>query len=108
MPEKSPEKVPAPKPGGEKEVAVPAPATIIVSLPAEAKLLIDDAATTSSSNLRVFASPSLEPGQDYYYTLKGELVSEGRTLTTSQRVKVRAGQETQVQLEFPVTSVALR
>lgn len=110
MPQKAPEKVPAPKTtGGEKEVAVPTPATIVVSMPAEAKLLIDDAATTSTAAVRVFASPSLEPGKDFYYTLKGELVRDGQTVLTSQRVKVRAGEETRVQLEFPLTSVvALR
>jgi uncharacterized protein (TIGR03000 family) len=109
MPQKGPEKVPPPKTtGGEKETALPAPATIVVRLPAEAKLLIDDAATTSTSDVRVFASPSLEPGKDFYYTLKGELVREGRTLSTSQVVKVRAGQETRVQLEFQPESVALR
>jgi uncharacterized protein (TIGR03000 family) len=109
MPAKPPEKVPPPKETSkETEASLPAPATIIVSLPAEAKLLIDDAATTSTSELRVFSSPSLEPGKDFYYTLKGDVERVGRTLTTTQYVKVRAGQETRVQLEFPVTSVALR
>jgi uncharacterized protein (TIGR03000 family) len=106
---KKPEQVPAPKPAEEKkETALPAPAIIVVSLPAEAKLLIDDAATTSMSDRRVFASPTLEPGRDFYYTLKGEWLRDGTTLTTSQRVRVRAGQETRVQLEFPVASVARR
>jgi uncharacterized protein (TIGR03000 family) len=105
---KAPEKVPAPKPGTETEAAAPAPATIIVSLPAEAKLLIDDAPTTSTSDIRVFASPELEQGKDFYYTLKGELSRDGRTFTTSLPVKVRAGEETRVQLEFPVTSVVQR
>ncbi len=99
---------PPPAPEKDKEVSVPTPATMVVSLPAEAKLLIDDAATTSTSSLRVFASPSLEPGKDFYYTLRGELVRDGQTILTSQRVKVRAGQETRVQLEFPLTTVALR
>jgi uncharacterized protein (TIGR03000 family) len=108
MPGKGPEKVPAPKATEKEEVAVPAPATIVVSLPAEAKLLIDDAATTSTSNLRVFASPSLEPGRDFYYTVKGELVRDGQTVTTSQQVKVRAGEETRIQLEFPLTTLVLR
>jgi uncharacterized protein (TIGR03000 family) len=108
MPKKGPEKVPAPKASEKEEVAVPAPATIVVSLPAEAKLLIDDAATTSNSSLRVFASPSLEPGKDFYYTLKGELVRDGQTITTSQFVKVRAGEETRIQLDFPPATLALR
>ena len=109
MPSKAPEPVPPPKESGkETEASLPAPATIVVSLPAEARLLIDDAATTSTSELRVFASPSLEPGKDFYYTLKGEMERDGRTVTTTQYVKVRAGQETRVQLEFPVATVALR
>jgi uncharacterized protein (TIGR03000 family) len=106
---KAPEKVPPPKaPTPEKEAALPGPATIIVSLPAEAKLLIDDASTTSTSAQRAFVSPSLEPGKDFYYTLKGELERDGRTYTTSQRVVVRAGQETRVQLDFPAASVVQR
>ena len=107
---KQPESVPAPKPAPEmkKETALPAPAIIVVSLPAEAKLLVDDAATTSTSGRRVFASPALEPGKDFYYTLKGEWLHDGSLLTATQRVRVRAGQETQVQLEFPVASVARR
>jgi uncharacterized protein (TIGR03000 family) len=109
MPSRPPEKVPPPKaPTPEKEAALPAPATIIVSLPAEAKLLIDDAGTTSMSAQRAFVSPSLEPGKEFYYTLKGELERDGRTYTTSQRVLVRAGQETRVQLDFPAASVVQR
>jgi uncharacterized protein (TIGR03000 family) len=105
---KTPEKVPPPKAGTETEAAAPAPATIIVSLPAEAKLMFDDAPTTSASDLRVFTSPSLEPDKDFYYTLKGELTRGGQTFTTSMPVKVRAGQQTRVQLEFPVTNVVQR
>ena len=106
---RGPEKVPAPKSTTpEKEAALPAPATIIVSLPAEAKLLIDDAGTASTSTLRAFVSPSLEPGKEFYYTLKGELERDGRTYTTSQRVVVRAGQQTRVQLDFPATTIVQR
>ena len=99
------EKIPAPK-GGTEEVAVPTPAYIVVSLPAAATLSIDDAATVSASGTRVFTTPALQPGTDFSYTLKGELVREGRTISTSQIVKVRAGQETRVNLEFPAVSVA--
>ena len=101
------EKVAPPKgdKGGEEALA-PAPATIFVSLPAEAKLTIDGTATQSTSATRAFASPALEPGQQYYYTLKAEIVRDGKTVSTSRRVAVRAGEETRVRLEFPVQSVA--
>jgi uncharacterized protein (TIGR03000 family) len=86
----------------------PAPATIVVSLPTEAKLFVDGKATTSTSNVRTFASPTLELGKDYEYTLKAELVRDGQKLSTSKTVLVRAGQETRVAIDFPVTSVASR
>jgi len=97
----------APKPASE-EVSGPAPATIIVNLPAEAKLLVDEHATTSTSTTRVFASPALERGRDFSYTLTAELVLDGRPVQTSKSVTVRAGEETRVELVFPTASVAQR
>ena len=84
---------PCPQAGSRNEegTALPAPAIIVVSLPAEAKLLVDDAATTSTSGRRVFASPALEPGKDFYYTLKGEWLHDGSLHTTTQRVKGPCG-----------------
>jgi uncharacterized protein (TIGR03000 family) len=115
MPPHHPEQKMAPKEGEKlevppkakktEEVMSPAPATIIVSLPAEAKLLIDGSATKSISATRVFTSPALEPGKQFAYTLTGELLRDGRTVTTSKQVVVRAGAETQVQLDFPAVSV---
>jgi uncharacterized protein (TIGR03000 family) len=96
-----------PKPKGE-ETAQAAPATLVVTLPAAAKLLIDDNVTSSTTGTRVFVSPALKPGKEFTYTLKGELTVDGQTLTAIQEVKVRAGQETRVRLEFPVATVALR
>ena len=94
---KAPEKVPAPKATTpEKEAALPAPATIIVSLPAEAKLTIDDAATTSTGAVRTFVSPNLDNGRDYHYDLKAEV--DGKTLT--KRITVRAGEETRVEIDM--------
>ena len=56
----------------------PAPATLIVSLPADAKLTIDDSPTASTSAERTFVSPTLKPGQDYNYTLKAEMVRDAQ------------------------------
>jgi len=97
-----------PKPASTEEAVAPAPAKIVVSLPAEAKLSIDDHMTTSTSGTRVFASPSLEPGKEFFYTLKGELVRDGRTVSTSKTIAVRAGEEIQVQLDIPTEGVSQR
>jgi uncharacterized protein (TIGR03000 family) len=80
-----------------------APATIIVNLPADAKLTIDGNATTSTTDRRVFVSPALEPNQEYYYTVQAELNGQSK----SERVTVRAGQEVNVKIEIP-NSVATK
>jgi uncharacterized protein (TIGR03000 family) len=99
----------APKPKVGTEANIPAPATIIVSLPADAKLMIDDFATKSTSASRVFTSPELNPAQAFSYTLKAEIVRNGQTLTATEQVSVRAGAETRVSLsaeKFATAAVA--
>ena len=76
---------------------VSAAATIVINLPADAKLLIDGNATTSTTDRRVFVSPTLEAGQEYYYTVKAEYKGQVR----EERVSVTAGQEVNLKLEFP-------
>src|SRR5205823_11966785 len=66
----------------EKKTSVePAPATIVVTLPTEAKLTVDGNPTTSTSDRRVFVSPALDRGMEYFYTLKAEVVRDGKTET---------------------------
>jgi uncharacterized protein (TIGR03000 family) len=77
----------------------PAPATIVVTLPADARLTVDDAATTSTSTRRVFVSPALPQGQEFHYTLKAEFVREGKPVVVNKEVAVRAGDETRVDLD---------
>ena len=81
-----------------------APATVVVTLPADAKLMIDNHATTSTAATRKFVSPELTAGQDYSYTLKAELVRDGQTLTAFEKVVVRAGAE--VTIDLPLTKFA--
>jgi len=88
--------------------AVPAPATIIVSLPNEAKLMIDGTVTTSTSARRVFVSPTLNPGKEYHYNLKVEYVQDGKTVELSKKVVVSAGNESTVSFEAPEATVASR
>jgi uncharacterized protein (TIGR03000 family) len=108
---------PAPKKEGKKEdgekkekegAAAANTATIVVNLPAQATLTIDGAATRSTSATRVFVTPALEDGKEYYYTLTAEMVRDGQKVTATRKVAVRAGEESRVSLEFPVASVASR
>jgi uncharacterized protein (TIGR03000 family) len=104
----SPSQSGAKPPEDESQSRGPAPATLIVRLPADAKLTIDDEATKETSDLRTFVSPPIQPGKNYRYTLKAEIIRNGRTLTSTTQATVRAGEQTQVTLEFPAAGVARR
>jgi uncharacterized protein (TIGR03000 family) len=80
-------------------------ARLIVNLPADAKLTVDDTPTTQTSSQRVFTSPPLEPGRMYHYTLRAELMRDGQRLTATRQVTVQAGRESAVTLE-PTTATS--
>jgi uncharacterized protein (TIGR03000 family) len=92
----TPEK--APKPTPEKESAV-GKAKLIVQVPADAKLYIDDQLMKTTSSKRVFNTPALQRGQQYYYILRAEVLRDGKTYKETKRVLVRAGQE--IRATFP-------
>jgi uncharacterized protein (TIGR03000 family) len=81
---------------------------VVVSLPTDAKLTINDVATKATSATRRFVSPELAAGQTYVYHFKAEVVRDGKPVIVRKRVKVRAGAETRVRFEFPVTEVAFK
>ena len=89
-----------------RESLAPAPATLIVNLPADATLTVDGYVARSKAGTRSFVSPPLERGQDYHYTLKAELRRGDELLTVTRDVTIRAGQETRVTLDFAGASVA--
>ena len=97
------------KEGKEKnDEQIAAPATIVVSLPADAKLMVDGKATTSTSAVRTFVSPELTPGKSYYYTLKAEVVREGKPVVVEKRVDIAAGTKVNVSFEDMGTSLVSR
>ncbi|MCI0464855.1 MAG: TIGR03000 domain-containing protein [Gemmataceae bacterium] len=68
-------------------------ARLVVELPTDAKLYIDDQQMKTNSARRVFNTPPLELGQTYYYVLRAEVVRDGQTRSETQRVLLRPGQE---------------
>ena len=75
-------------------------ATIIVHMPANASLSIDGQQTQQRSNTRTFVSPPLDPNKTYTYTLRAETSRDGRTITETKNVDVRAGQSSEVTLNL--------
>jgi len=87
---------------------VDAPAVIQVSLPADARLTVDGNATTSTSENRTFVTPALPQGETFQYTLRAEIVRDGRTVVETQVVTVRGGEETRVPFNFSNGVIAAR
>jgi len=77
-------------------------ATIIVHLPDDANLTVDGQPTRSTSGTRTFLSPPLEPGKTYTYTLRAEINRDGRMREVKKNVDVRAGQSSDVTLDFGI------
>jgi uncharacterized protein (TIGR03000 family) len=81
-------------------------ANIVVSLPVNATLTINDQPTNSTSETRVFVTPTLDEGKDFVYTLKAQVEQDGKVTTLSKDITVRAGQEVNVNFEAPTTVAA--
>jgi uncharacterized protein (TIGR03000 family) len=76
---------------------VPVQGTVVVNLPADAKMYVDGQQANLSSPIRSFTTPQLQPGRDYFYNIKAVAYRNGETRVQSARVVVRAGQTARVQ-----------
>jgi uncharacterized protein (TIGR03000 family) len=83
----------------KQQSAADAPATIIVDLPANARLTVDGQITQSTSSRRTFVSPPLKQGVTYQYSLEAKL--DGN-VTTIRAIDVRAGQVSRITMDTPV------
>jgi uncharacterized protein (TIGR03000 family) len=79
-------------------------ARVTVKLPTEARLFIDNSRCPLTSGTRTFNTPTLEPGRQYFYTLRMEVDRDGQTVTENRRVILAAGQRVEVDFNTPVTA----
>jgi uncharacterized protein (TIGR03000 family) len=75
-----------------------APATVVVKAPAGVSLTVNDQPTTLRKTEETFNTPNLQPGLTYSYVFKAEAVREGKPVSVTRRVSVRAGEESRVDL----------
>jgi uncharacterized protein (TIGR03000 family) len=64
---------------------------LIIEVPENAKLFIDDQLMKSTTTERFFYTPALENGQKYFYDVRVEVMKDGQKVTESKRVIVQAG-----------------
>src|SRR4051812_43850254 len=65
---------------GTKGDQLPARATVMVRMPVDAHLYVDGQWANLSSAERTFTTPELQPGNDYYYSIRAEAVRNGQTV----------------------------
>jgi uncharacterized protein (TIGR03000 family) len=86
--EKAPvEKLGEPKKGTDETSR----ARVIIDVPAQAKLFIDDQPMSNKAGKRTFVTPPLQPGQTYYYDVKLVVVVDGQERVDTTRVTLRPG-----------------
>ena len=79
-------------------------AKVTVRLPKDARLSVDGNVVDVKGDTRTFETPKLEVGRDFYYTLTAEVERDGRKVSDSKRVIVRAGAT--VDVDFSLVSGA--
>jgi uncharacterized protein (TIGR03000 family) len=77
----------------------PAPAHLVIHLPADARLFVDNVFCPLTSDTRAFDTPNLPPSRKYRYTLLAEVVRNGQVVTETRTTDFEAGEE--VHVEFP-------
>lgn len=72
---------------------------IIVKLPADAVLYVDNVLSGAGSNVRSFLSPVLDPNKTYFYTLRVEFKRGDRAITETKKVEFNPGNG-EVEVDF--------
>ena len=75
----------------EKNTDNPNSATLMAHIPENAKIWVGGDATTSAGNLRTYNSPALIPGKSYSYTVRVDWIEEGKQVSQTHEVSVKAG-----------------
>ena len=84
----------------------PTSASLQVSLPSDARLVVGDFDTQSAGSVRQFESPALVEGKTYAYELRAELNRDGRTITETKTIVIQPGQTVHVDFTLDGTQLA--
>jgi uncharacterized protein (TIGR03000 family) len=69
-----------------------APAKLVIEKPVDAKLFVDNIPVAAEVASKTFTTPELVPTQAYYYMVRIEMMREGKPVSETRRVIVRAGE----------------
>jgi uncharacterized protein (TIGR03000 family) len=95
---------PAPKP--DAAPATGASASLNLSVPSDAKVVINDHVTKSTGEARRYVSRGLEPNMEYQFTIRAEVTRDGEKVERTKVVTVRANDSVDVNFDFQAPQVA--
>jgi uncharacterized protein (TIGR03000 family) len=91
---------PAPAPGDEaapKDAALRhVDGMLAVKVPADARIFVNGQETSSTGENRQYISRNLQPGYNYTYEVRAELVRDGKKVEEVKTIDVRAGEVAKV------------
>ena len=88
------------KPFGNTNNASPnTTAKIVLKVPADAMVYIDDHLMKSTATERIFTSPALNPDESYFYMVRVVVTREGREVEEVRKVSIRAGDRSKLAFE---------
>ena len=82
-----------PEPQENQSVREAAPATVVIKAPMDVRITVNGQLTDRQSAEQIFTTPDLQPGKTYSYDFRAEAVRDGKTVTRTQTVIVKAGRE---------------
>ncbi|MEX0586541.1 MAG: TIGR03000 domain-containing protein [Pirellulales bacterium] len=103
MPEGAPADAAPPPPA--KEGTTPGQPTaastlLTVNVPADAKIYVNGKLTSTPGTQRQYISRDLSPGYRYTYRVKAEINQDGKKLTETKTVEIRAGESKAIGFDF--------
>ncbi len=103
-----PNQLPMGPPPQAADATVPAnQATVVVNLPADARLYVEKHLMTLTGTTRAFRTPDLAPGSKYNYTIRMEVERSGKMIEKTETITVEPGKRTQVSFADPGEGGAL-
>jgi uncharacterized protein (TIGR03000 family) len=91
------------------DLSVKAVAHVTIVTPLDAKVIVNGVSYPEGMSQRTLETPELEAGRRYAYTMRAEVVREGRVHRQERRVEVEAGKDVTVEFkDLPVVQAAQR
>jgi uncharacterized protein (TIGR03000 family) len=82
-------------------------AILVVKVPADATVYLVDQKMTLTGTERRYRIPLADPGKDYTYPIRVEVVRDGKTLVSRSEQKIRGGQRFEVVVAESVNDTEL-